>query len=273
MKLSVITICYNQSDIEETCESIINQSFQDFEWIVVDGGSTDQTLERLEKYKNRINVLISEKDNGRYDAMNKGIKLAKGEWINFLNGGDRFFDNMSLQNVFLEKEYEADILYGYLNMEQEDKNQVLCTYPKDVGKDYLINSSIGHPASFIKKELFNKYGLYEEKYQCIADWEKWICFFINSCKLELIPQLISIYKSDGITFSSSKKVIEQNLKDRREIFLKYFSSSDLPKLIPYEKKRLRLFGFIPFIKIFKYLFMTKIYLFEIPIIKIKTNKF
>lgn len=270
MKLSIITICYNQPDIEETCKSIINQSFQDFEWIVIDGGSKDKTLETLEKYKNRINILISEKDNGRYDAMNKGIKLAQGEWINFLNGGDRFLNNKSLQNVFIEKEYDADILYGYINMEQEDKNHILCTYPADIDKDYLINSSIGHPSSFIKKDLFNKYGLYEEQYQCIADWEKWICFYTNNCKFELLPQVISVYKSDGITFSPSKEVIEQNLKDRREIFLKYFSDSDLPKLTPYEKKRIRLFGFIPLIKIFKYLFMTKVYLLEIPIIKIKS---
>ncbi|MDR0678536.1 MAG: glycosyltransferase, partial [Holosporaceae bacterium] len=82
--LSVITICYNQPDIEETCESIVAQTFQDFEWIVIDGGSTDGTLKKLRKYKNRINVFVSEKDEGRYHAMNKGIRYAKGKYLNFL---------------------------------------------------------------------------------------------------------------------------------------------------------------------------------------------
>ena len=96
-KLSIITICYNEPNIEKTCESIINQTWQDFEWIVIDGGSTDGTLEILNKYKTRINKLISEPDKGIYNALNKGIKFAKGEWLNFMNGGDRFCDNLVLE--------------------------------------------------------------------------------------------------------------------------------------------------------------------------------
>ena len=93
MQLSIVTVCYNEKDIGRTCESIVSQSCQDFEWIVVDGGSTDGSLEVIKHYKERIDILISEPDNGIYDAMNKGIRLAKGKWINFMNGGDTFADN------------------------------------------------------------------------------------------------------------------------------------------------------------------------------------
>jgi len=268
MKLSIITICYNQPDIEETCEAIVNQSFQDFEWIVVDGGSTDDTVKKLEKYKSRINVLISEKDEGRYDAMNKGIKLAKGEWLTFVNGGDRPAEN-AYQKLFENKDYDADILYCYLNMQRVSGEQVLCTFPQVIDKEYLLNNSIGHPSSFIRRELFDKYGLYEKQYQCISDWGKWICFFVNGCKFELVPEVAAIYKDDGITFSVSKKVQEQNLNDRKEIVSKYYQDSELKNLVPYEKTRFRLLGFIPFIKIFKYLNKTKFFLFEIPLLTVK----
>ena len=90
VKLSVITVCYNEKEIERTCRSIAGQKCQNFEWIVIDGGSTDGTLEILQRYKGRIDKLVSEPDKGVFDAMNKGIKLAHGEWLNFMNGGDLF---------------------------------------------------------------------------------------------------------------------------------------------------------------------------------------
>lgn len=114
MKLSVITICYNEKNIRKTCESIVGQSWQDFEWIVVDGGSTDGTLDVLNEYRDRIDVLISEPDNGIYNAMNKGIARARGEWLNFMNGGDAFCDKTVLEQVFGggSSRDGADVLYG-----------------------------------------------------------------------------------------------------------------------------------------------------------------
>ena len=109
--LSIITICYNIKDeIERTCKSIVNQTWQDFEWIVVDGGSIDGTVEVLKKYQDRMSVLISEPDNGLYNAMNKGIVHAKGEWLNFMNGGDEYAVTDALERVFKDKQYERNIL-------------------------------------------------------------------------------------------------------------------------------------------------------------------
>lgn len=271
MKLSIITICYNQLDIAQTCESIVNQTFQDFEWIVVDGGSTDKTLEILEKYKNRINLLISEKDSGRYDAMNKGVKAANGEWIQFLNGGDYFSNNNVLQNVFKNKTYSCDVLYGNMNLEVRDGTLTLCKYPQNVDTNYFMNDTISHPASFIKRELFDKFGLYEEKYECVSDWEKWLCFASKNCSFEFINEVIANFKDNGISASKDKRVLEQNLKDKREIFFKYFNQTDIKKLRPYKVFRIRLFNFILIFKIEKFLFKTKFYLFGISVIEIKNN--
>ena len=110
--LTIITVCFNIKDeIERTCQSIVNQTWQNFEWIVIDGGSTDGTVDILKKYSDRINILVSEPDKGIYNAMNKGIKLSHGEWLNFMNGGDRFTSNDVLKEVFSGKEYSADVLY------------------------------------------------------------------------------------------------------------------------------------------------------------------
>lgn len=270
MKLSIITICYNQPDIEETCESIVNQTFQDFEWIVVDGGSTDGTLEKLNKYKNRIDVLVSEKDNGRYDGMNKGIKLAKGEWLNFMNGGDRFTENTALEKVF-NKEHGADVLYCYMALENENKQVFPMRYPENVDKMYLLNHCISHQASFIRKELFEKYGLYKEEYKYNSDWEKWLCFMANGAKFELFPELIANFKNDGITFDDSNEALEEIIQGKKEVFKKYYTDKELDYLAPYKKIRYKLFRLIPCVKIAKCINRTDIYLFGLLILKIKKN--
>lgn len=268
MKLSIITICFNQPDIEETCESIVNQTFQDFEWIVIDGGSTDNTIENLNKYKNRINVFISEKDNGRYDGMNKGIKLAKGEWLNFMNGGDSFAETTALEKVF-RKEHDADILYGNINLKNANKKMFPMKYPEEIDKIYFLNNNINHQASFIRKDLFDKYGFYEETFKINADWEKWLCFLSNGAKFKLLTELIANYKTDGISFDCSPETVIEDLKEKKEILKKYYTESELDTLKPYEKNRYKLFYFIPFIKVAKFVNRTEIYLFGCSIIKIK----
>ena len=113
-KLSIITICYNEPNLEETCKSIVNQTWQDFEWIVVDGGSNEETQKIWDKYKYRIDKFISEPDNGRYNAMNKGIAQAHGEFLNFMNSGDFFYNNLFIRKRMLfeirsaQKSYSAN---------------------------------------------------------------------------------------------------------------------------------------------------------------------
>ena len=114
MKLSIITINFNNCEgLQKTIESVVSQSFKDFEWIVIDGGSTDGSRELLEQYADHITYWVSELDKGVYNAMNKGIKVAKGEYVNFMNSGDVYASASILEDVF-STSHTADVLYGYM---------------------------------------------------------------------------------------------------------------------------------------------------------------
>lgn len=227
-KLSVITICYNEPNLEQTCESIVNQTFQDFEWIVIDGGSNEETQKIWDKYKYRIDKFVSEKDNGIYDACNKGIELASGEYLNFMNAGDSFADIDVLEKVFNQKRKFKDVLYGNEYWIQNDNSKKLHVMPSKIKLDLLINSTIRHQSSFIKRELFIKYGLYSEKYRIVSDWEKWIVFFKNRVSFEYLPFVIANYDASGCSFSENFNVIHN--QEREEVLHKYFEEKIINKI-------------------------------------------
>ena len=234
--LTIITICYNIKDeIERTCKSIIDQTWQDFEWIVIDGGSTDGTVDVLKKYADRIDVLISEPDKGIYNAMNKGIKLAHGEWLNFMNGGDCFAANDVLEKVFKNKEYDADILYGNMNFCKKRKTVSQMQYPHQVDKIYFHDGRIGHQAAFIKYNLFEKYGLYNEKYKIASDWEKWIIFTENNCVFQHLDFIVCNFDIEGISSTN----LTCSYKEIASVLADFYS----------QKSKYYLFGFIPLLKI------------------------
>ena len=235
--LTIITICYNIKDeIERTCESIVNQTWQDFEWIVVDGGSTDGTVAVLKKYADRIDVLISEKDSGIYNAMNKGIKLAHSEWLNFMNGGDCFAANDVLEKVFKNKEYDADILYGDVKVYRTDGTSFIKTHPSEISKNFLRINTICHQSSFIKYSIFKKFGLYNEKLKIVSDWEIFVRAFTQHKKFKYIDLLISNFYLGGISGR-----IESCQTERKMVIYKF---------LQYIKNiRYFLFGFIPLLKI------------------------
>ncbi len=234
--LSIITICYNiKNEIERTCKSIVKQKWQDFEWIVVDGGSTDGTVDVLKKYQKRINILISEPDKGIYNAMNKGIRLAKGKWLNFMNGGDRFAEDDVLEKVFKNKEYDADVLYGCMNIHNIDGTIQLRVYPDKISKAYFYNDVIGHQSSFIRRELFEKYGMYNEEYRIVSDWEKWIVFAQNNCKFEPLKMIVADFWRGGVGSNMNAK----HLYEKQIVKSNYYTM----------KQRWHLFGFIPLLSI------------------------
>ncbi len=257
MKISVITICYNDPDIEKTCESVVNQSFQDFEWIVIDGGSNSQTIQRLNKYRNRMNIFVSEKDNGVYNAMNKGIKAAKGEYLQFLNAGDCYYENESLRNAY-ENLTGEDLVYGDLKYEQGEKTFIKKS-PDKIPYGWFRKECLPHPSTFIKKELFEKYGTYNEKYNIVSDFEKWIQWIdVYNCSYKHIPYIISIHNFNG----RSSVADEEHINERTEVVEKYYGT----------KKYIKLFK-IPLLKILKTKKETKCYLFGfIPMFTSKARK-
>ncbi|MBN1181560.1 MAG: glycosyltransferase [Bacteroidales bacterium] len=221
MKLSVITINFNNAaGLRKTMESLFNQSFTDYEYIIIDGGSTDDSVDVIGEYAVRINYWVSEADKGIFNAMNKGILNANGEYLLFLNSGDWLADNTILEKVFA-CEPIADIIYG----------DVLYIYPEGTIKFYpslreneltMANfnrnnrATISHPSSFIKRELF-KNNLYDESYKIIAD----IKFFIEqiimqNASAQYIPLVISNFSVDGL--SSNPDSWAATIKERERIF-------------------------------------------------------
>lgn len=224
-KLSIITICYNAEDVEETCKSIVNQTWQDFEWIVIDGGSNKATLDIFQKYKHRIDKFVSEPDEGRYNAMNKGIALATGKYLNFLNAGDSYFYDNVLEDIFTQKDWESGILYGNENYNFSPDKCFIDGISKKITKKFLYESSIRHQSSFIKKELFDKYGNYNEDYSVVSDYEKWFIFLKNNETFEFLPYIIANFNTTGISFGQKTRDIA--CSERKQIIHKYFSKEEI----------------------------------------------
>ena len=201
MRLSVITINYNNlAGLQKTIESIATQTFKDYEWIVIDGGSTDGSRELIEQYADHIAYWVSERDKGVYNAMNKGIKVAQGEYVNFMNSGDCFASPTILEEVFSTPR-SADIFYGYMMRDDinGEVNNASMMKPWLSWID-LYRDGLPHQSTFIKRNLFDKFGLYDENLKVVADWK----FFVNAmvyhkASSEFIPQKISIYASGGVS--------------------------------------------------------------------------
>jgi len=169
-KFSVISICLNEElNIQRTCESVCSQNHNDFEWIVIDGGSTDRTLHILEKYSDKITTLVTEPDSGIYNAMNKGISMASGEYVVFLNAGDQFFHRNTLNIIAAAP--QMDILYGDLIITRADGVELLETFPDRLTPYYLLWGWLPHPATFIKMRLFKEFGVYDESFRIAGDYD------------------------------------------------------------------------------------------------------
>lgn len=179
LKISLITVCYNaEFTIRRCIESVVSQNFKNIEYIIIDGGSTDNTINLIGKYKDHTSIFLSEADNGIYDAMNKGIKLAGGDIVGMLNADDFFADNTVLSDVALAfLQQDADVVYGnldYINSAQK----VVRKWRSNRYKPILFN--LGwmppHPTFYCKRDLFDKYGLYSLEYGSAADYELMLRF-------------------------------------------------------------------------------------------------
>lgn len=206
MKLSIITINLNNSQgLLRTISSVVSQTYNGFEFIIIDGGSTDESLQIIKANSNKINFWISEKDNGIYNAMNKGILKAIGEYILFLNSGDCLANESILGRVFVNTNYDADILYGNLRVFKNNIFVGKATTPSQITLRTLYEGTIHHQAAFIRKNLFAKFGPYNEEYKIRADWEFWIrTIIINNCSSFCLNMDISNYDGDGISSNSNQ---------------------------------------------------------------------
>lgn len=193
--LSIITVCYNSGkEIEKTILSVLSQQNVQLEYIVIDGGSGDNTLEILKKYSDRISYWVSEPDNGIYDAMNKGINEAHGEYIAFLNAGDKYYSVHSLADLFNPAVLLAspDVVYGLIISCFSYGKFIL--HPKAID-NFPNEMPIAHPATFVRLSLMKKY-YFDVRYKIAADYDFLYKLFKDKCDFMFVDALITEFESE-----------------------------------------------------------------------------
>ena len=215
MKLSIITINYNnKAELQKTIDSVICQTWRDFEWIVIDGGSADGSKELIEQYQQHFAYWCSEPDKGVYNAMNKGIDHAKGEYLLFLNSGDTLYDKDVLQKVD-DLKLDADIISG--QVERMDNHHSLRSYDEDILMQ-LYRDTLNHQGSFIKRSLFNDLR-YDESLKIVSDWKFWLETVIwRNASVEVIDLFVAKQDMTGISNIMTPELIQE----RDSIRLKFF---------------------------------------------------
>lgn len=211
-KFSVITInLNNRLGLVKTIKSVLGQNFNNFEFIVIDGKSDDGSVEILNQYSDKIGTIISEKDVGIYDAMNKGIKKATGEYLVFLNSGDVFYSSNVLLNAS-KSSLNSDLLIGKIKIAE-----AVHSFPQKLTKLFFLEYGIAHPSTFIKSDLFIKYGYYNLLNKITSDWEFFFrVLFNHSCSYSFLDEIIVDFDPSGISSNPNNSLII-NAEKRRFI--------------------------------------------------------
>ena len=224
MKLSIITVNLNNKvGLQKTIDSVISQTFKDFEWIVIDGGSTDGSKELIEKYSNYISYWVSEPDKGIYNAMNKGIKHSNGEYLLFLNSGDILHTNSIIDFILSDQLTEDIIIFDILlqgNGKKIKKDLSLLSSLSVVS--FLLYSTFPHQSTLIKKKLFKECGMYNLDYRIVADWVLFFeaCVFKDASYVYKKGTILSQYDMTGLS-STNKDAAN---KERMSFLKAYYSN-------------------------------------------------
>lgn len=214
--ISVVTVVYNDEQLlEHTILSVINQTYDNVEFIIIDGGSTDGTIDIIRKYEHSIDYWVSEEDDGIYDAMNKGIDLATGEWIIFLNSGDTFLDEKVFSSVFKQNLDEFDIVFGKSMTTYDSLKSIRYSNFSSENKNFYLKKMPNHQAIFIKKNIYKKYK-YNLEFKYLADTEYLRRVFKNSSFYEY-NGIISKFSLGGVSnfynnFETLKILINEHQK-------------------------------------------------------------
>lgn len=220
MKLSIITINYNNvAGLKKTLDSVAAQTYTDFEHIIVDGASTDGSVDEITAYSqspiaNRHKITwLSEPDAGIYNAMNKGIRMANGDYLLFLNSGD-VFANTGVVQQFYDTPITVDIATG---IEQESNGRLI--YPKqenELSYSYFYDDTLMHQSSFIRREAFDKYGMYQESYKIVSDWAWFFkAIIVHNASYQPLDFVVAIFDGEGI--SNSHENLQLHNEEREKV--------------------------------------------------------
>lgn len=210
MKVSIITVCYNCANtIKDTIDSVLSQTYSNIEYIIIDGGSRDETVNIISSYGEQVSKFISEPDKGIYDAMNKGIRLATGDVVGILNSDDFFTDNSVVQRVADEfRNTSIDALYGDVQFVNPDNLHKVVRYYSSKRfnpKKFKYGFMPAHPSFYVKREYFEKIGYYKEDYKIAADFELLVRFlYQHKLKSNYIPMPFVTMRTGGVSTKSIK---------------------------------------------------------------------
>ena len=220
MKYSIVTVCKNAAEVlESTITSVIGQKGVDFEYLILDGASTDHTVDIIKKFQKHISFWVSEPDSGIYPAMNKALTKAKGEWVYFLNAGDIFLSSHVLSDFrpILDSD---DIVYG--NVEMDTNKGIVINKFNRVNRWFWLQKTICHQAVFAKKQLFNKWGNFNSRYKIAADYE-WLLRMVLKNHVKTQYTDLNIARIDMSGISNNPKTRNLVLSEYSEIRSIYFS--------------------------------------------------
>lgn len=255
---SIITINYNnKTGLEKTIQSVINQTFENYEYIIIDGGSNDGSIDIINKYKDKIDYWISEKDKGIYNAMNKGVMKAHGQYLNFMNSGDCFHSPNTLREVDNEINGEDIVTGSFLDREKSVIHKI-CS--KEVTLLTLLKETLNHQSTFYKRDLF-KQRLYDEKLHIQSDFKfNMQSIIFDNCSVKVIDIIVANYDFNGISGRNKKLVQDERQRLLHELYpkrilrdyQKMYTEEEIPivKLLPQLKKYNSLQNFIYNLTIF-----------------------
>lgn len=221
IKISVVTINYNNPlGLKKTIESVVNQTYKDFEYIIIDGGSKEEDVSTIKSYQNHISYWVSEPDKGIYNAMNKGIKKATSDFVIFINSGDNFTNLTVLEDVHNQLTSDFDLYYGdYYRIKSNSKRRK--SYPAKLSFSFFYSGSLAHPATFFRRTLFDEIFFYNESYKIVSDWEFYIYAICHkNIKYHYLKTAISDFDFTGI--SSNPKFKDIEAQERKAVLEKYF---------------------------------------------------
>ncbi len=225
---SIITVCKNAvNTIEKTVHSIINQSYPDIEYVIIDGESSDGTLELIKKYDSHITQVISEKDDGIYDAMNKGVHNMHGDFALFVNADDYLFNDTVISRVAnaIKKTPPADVFFGDVIIYHKDTGKASLWNPRERDTLSMYIGAFPHQATFYQKDAFEKNGLFDSSFRIAGDYDWAVRGFVkNKLVFRKIDILISVFAKGGISTQESFQTI--NRCEKQRVIDTYFSDYD-----------------------------------------------
>ncbi len=214
MKLSVITINYNNRDgLRKTVESVVNQTCRDFEYIVIDGGSTDGSVDVIKQYADRIDYWVSEPDKGIYNAMNKGTHLTTGEYILFLNSGDYLVSHTILNDI-IPALIGCDLYVGDICHSDDNLCHPCYKLPLSITNEQIVyqlsHFTFPHPSSFFRADFFNRYGAFDENLSIVSDWKLfYTAIILNNASIQTLPNVITVFDTTGVSSCNPRANIER----------------------------------------------------------------